>query len=725
MHRLAEHFASAGLSVIVVAPESPDSAPFDRTCDFNVVRYPVGAGRLRDLQAMRAAYVAALRRSNEVWTVASSWFPAGLVAATIPGGNRRRLAILAHGTEIAPNGNPLRRRLLRTVLGAADVVIANSRYTAALIAEAGFRDPVEVVPCGVDVAEDAVRPRNRATQPTILAVGRLVERKGFDRLIESTVELTRTRPDVVLEIVGTGPYRSKLDELVARYDAVAHVRFLGAIDDDALHAAYARAWCFALPVRRVRDDVEGFGIVYLEAAVAGLPSVGGMDSGATDAIVDGTTGLLVDGHDTGAIVAALESLLRDPVGAERMGAAARARAIGEFSWARNASRIRSLLEPSSDEGRVKVAFIDQTGDTVGGAQESLQLLLKNLPSTIDPTVFFFNDGPLAQRVRDFGLAVQIVEMPRSVSQSTRERPNVRAIVDMIPVVWRFSKQLRRFDVVHVNTVKAHVVGLVAAKLARVPIVVHLRDILEGRSRRLMRAIYRLSDGRIAISKAVARAYAVEPTAVVMNPVDLTSYGHLPPRNEARHVLGVPGDGPLVAIIGRINRWKGHDRFLEMAALVAKSSDAHFAIVGEARFRDMDFVDELKSSVVRLGLEERVTFVPWLAQPLFAYAAMDVHCNCSDAEPFGRTIVEAAAAGVPTVCFDTGGAIEAIVPGITGEAVPRDDIVGFARAVLSYLDDEKKYTAASAAAIAWSKEFGVANHVAHVSSVLTATARARK
>jgi len=721
VHRLAEQLALAGQPVTVVAPAHPGDAAFDTSCPFTVVRYAVGAGRIKDLRAMRAAYRCAVRVSSDRWTIASSWFPTGLVAATAGGTRKRSLAILAHGTEIAPNSNPLRRFLLRAVLGAADRVIANSAFTAALVAETGFRKHVDVVPCGVDVVN---RQRNPAATPTILSVGRLVERKGFDRLIEAVAQLAEYYPDLVLEIVGTGPYLAALHEIAEAKDVVQRIRFLGALTDDELTAAYARAWCFAMPVRRVRDDVEGFGIVYLEAGMAGLAAVGGVDSGASDAIVDGETGILVDGGDTAAVVTAIDSLLRDPIAAERIGAAARERALAEFSWSANAARIHALLELQTLP-RIKVAFLDQTGDTIGGAQESLLLLLKHLSSSIDATVFFFNDGILAQRVRDLGLNVRIVRMPATVTQSTRERPNPRAILDMIPVVWRLSRELAPFDVVHINTIKAHVVGLVSARLANVPSVVHLRDILEGRSRVLMQTAYRAARRRIAISQAVSRAYAVEPTAVVMNPLDLTLYEHLPTRKEARAALGVPEDRPLVAIIGRINRWKGHDRFLEIAAMVAASSRAHFAIIGEARFRDLDFVGELERAVVRLGLQDRVSFVPWQTDPLLAYAAMDVHCNCSDAEPFGRTIIEAAAAGVPTVCFDTGGAAEAIERGVTGFAVPHTDSEAFARAILSYLNDAERLTNARAAARAWSRRFSVAAHVREVITVLRAAAGPKK
>lgn len=175
--------------------------------------------------------------------------------------------------------------------------------------------------------------------PTILSVGRLVRRKGFDRVIEALPALRRFHRDVVYEIVGDGPDREYLIDLARSCGVADRVRFHGSINDDALRAAYERAWCFALPVRRDGYEVEGFGLVYLEAAVVGVPSIGGRGSGAEDAILHGKTGLVVDGTDGREIGDALELMLRDRDFALMLGDAARKRALGEFSWRQVAEKV--------------------------------------------------------------------------------------------------------------------------------------------------------------------------------------------------------------------------------------------------------------------------------------------------------------------------------------------------------------------------------------------------
>jgi phosphatidylinositol alpha-1,6-mannosyltransferase len=232
---------------------------------------------------------------------------------------------------------------MRFVFARADHVVANSTFVAERVRRMGLAQGPLVVWPGVD--ERPSEPAPSAT-PSVVFVGRLIPRKGVDRLIDACA-LVRDRR-LALWIVGDGPQRAALEALAFERGLAGRVRFLGAADDAARDRALAQAWCFAMPARAEGGDVEGFGIAYLEAAMAGLPSIGGRGSGADDAIVDGETGLLVDGTDVAAIAAAIERLIDDRAAAAAMGAAARARALRSFSWQANARAIaRHLALPAS------------------------------------------------------------------------------------------------------------------------------------------------------------------------------------------------------------------------------------------------------------------------------------------------------------------------------------------------------------------------------------------
>ena len=347
---------------------------------------------------------------------------------------------------------------------------------------------------------------------------------------------------------------------------------------------------------------------------------------------------------------------------------------------------------------MRVVFVGQRGSDAGGAERSLQLLLSNLPARVERTVLLFEDGSYAQELRRRGFVVEIVRLRSDVMSVRRENLRPRAVVEALEMLRNLIATFRRLspDLIYTNTVKAHVLGAVAGRLAGYRVVSHYRDILEGGARILVRTIGLLCARQsIAISMAVQKAIDLPTTIVVPNPLDLSQYEALPSSIDARSALNLPQDVPLVALIGRINRWKGHDRFLRIAKMVVRQSDAHFVIVGKPVFRDADFAGELRRLAESLAITDRVHYVPWLDDPRVAYSAIDVNCNTSRGEPFGRTIIEAAACGVPTVAFDEGGAPEAIENGVSGYIVPMNDEAAFARAILDLIRIDRSTTAAAA------------------------------
>jgi phosphatidylinositol alpha-1,6-mannosyltransferase len=181
-------------------------------------------------------------------------------------------------------------------------------------------------------------------QPVILCVSRLVARKGQDVLIRG-MEFVRTlAPDAVLLIAGDGAHRPTLEGLAAEAPP-GSVVFAGEVSDDELPAHYAAGDVFAMPCRSRFGglEVEGFGIVFLEAAAAGKASVAGRSGGAGEAVADEETGLLVEGNEPKAVALAVAQLLTDPARSRAMGAAGRQRVEREFTWSRRAVELGDIL----------------------------------------------------------------------------------------------------------------------------------------------------------------------------------------------------------------------------------------------------------------------------------------------------------------------------------------------------------------------------------------------
>jgi len=250
---------------------------------------------------------------------------------------------------------PVARQALRRIGRETDVLTVVSRYTRARVAAAfGPAAALEHLPPGVDAEAFRPDPEARAelrrryrlgNAPVVACVSRLVARKGQDALVRA-LPLVRARvPGARLLLVGDGPYGPRLRRVAAEVGVAEDVVFTGAVPAGELAAHHAVGDVFALPCRTRGGglDVEGLGIVLLEAAACGLPVVAGKSGGAPETVQEGRTGHVVDGRDITAIAAALSGLLADPARAQAMGAAGRAWMQREWSFATLVRRLRQLL----------------------------------------------------------------------------------------------------------------------------------------------------------------------------------------------------------------------------------------------------------------------------------------------------------------------------------------------------------------------------------------------
>jgi phosphatidylinositol alpha-1,6-mannosyltransferase len=290
--------------------------------------------------------------------------PHGLVhcGRGLPEGLSARLARMAggaayvcwtHGEELgfASTSREL-TTLMRRVLADARVVIANSSNSKRLLVDRWDLPDrnVHVVHPGVDTerfhpGEPAADLRERFAAPgdvVFLSVGRLQRRKGHDTVIAALAQVRQVLPQVRYVIVGDGPERNALQEQ-AREAGVADItHFVGAVPEADLPRWYRVGDVFVLPNRADGVDFEGFGIVFLEAAAAALPVVGGRSGGVPETMIERETGRLVDGLDAGELAAVLSELARSPEQRAKLGEAGRERAVRDFSWARAAAQVADL-----------------------------------------------------------------------------------------------------------------------------------------------------------------------------------------------------------------------------------------------------------------------------------------------------------------------------------------------------------------------------------------------
>jgi glycosyltransferase involved in cell wall biosynthesis len=371
---------------------------------------------------------------------------------------------------------------------------------------------------------------------------------------------------------------------------------------------------------------------------------------------------------------------------------------------------------------MKLAIIDQTGDIAGGAQESLELFLRHVPSDVEPTVIFFKEGAFAARIRSLGIATHYVAIDDELQNVKRERLSLKLLSKLPRTIAALRATLRTLgpDVVYTNGVKAHMLGSISSRSLGIPCVAHHRDILTGPARlALLMTIAISTQARIATSRNVARCYPLPKTFVVDNPVDIESYRNLPSKSEARAMFALSADEPIAAVIGRINRWKGLDRFLRAIATVNESVRLRALIVGSPVFRDAELLPELHALCAKLEIAHLVTFLGWVEDTRAVYAAVDINVNASHREPFGRTIIEAAASGIPSICFDDSGVSETMVSGTTGLVLDSADKGALAQALTSYAIDPEARRASGEAARVWSQRFDARRHADRISAILRA------
>lgn len=353
LHALATRLPAHDL--VVYAPSWRSHPEFDADQPFPVVRHPGTLMLPTPGVAKRAREIIRAEGCDSVWFGAAA--PLALLAPWLRDAGVRRIVASTHGHEVGWSMLPGARQALRRIGSTCDVITFVSRYTRSRFASAfGPMAALEHLPSGVDteqfrpdpLARKEIRDRYElGDRPVVVCVSRLWPRKGQDMLIRALPRIRERVPEAALLLVGGGPYEGRLQALAEQLGVAKDVVLTGRVPWDELPAHYVAGDVFAMPCRTHGRglDVEGLGIVYLEASASGLPVVAGRSGGAPETVLEGETGHVVDGRELDAIVEAVGDLLADPERAALMGEAGRRWVSDHWRWDRIAHRLSGLLAP--------------------------------------------------------------------------------------------------------------------------------------------------------------------------------------------------------------------------------------------------------------------------------------------------------------------------------------------------------------------------------------------
>lgn len=381
-------------------------------------------------------------------------------------------------------------------------------------------------------------------------------------------------------------------------------------------------------------------------------------------------------------------------------------------------------------GFVKVLFVNHTG-TVGGAEHSLVTLLAHLPPCVSATAAS-PAGPLHDALRDRG--VPVVEI-RGTEGSLRIHPLLtpKSLADMAATGAQVTRIVRRLqiDLVHANSLRSGLFLALFPRSRRLPVVTHVRDVLPrtAASRLSVRAVASRSSLLLANSDYTARALRrdrVTPSIrVVWNPVDLTRFDpRRLSRAEARGRLSLSSDDLVLAVVAQITPWKGQDDAVRALALVRRQHPrALLLLVGSAKFAarstrydNVGFLASLEQIAQSLGLSGAVRFLGERQDVPEILRAVDVLLLPSWEEPFGRSVIEGMAMGLPVLATEVGGPAEIIREGVDGMLLPPRNPGRWAAAVSTLLGDpELRRRLGAEAQHSARRRFGIDSHVERVVS----------
>ncbi|WP_174420543.1 glycosyltransferase family 4 protein [Burkholderia diffusa] len=616
---------------------------------------------------------------------------------------------------------------------AVDGFVANSAFIARRIKKVYHRDAAVIFP-PVDVDGFSL---NAVKDDFYLTASRMVPYKKIDLIVEA---FSKT-PERKLVVIGDGPEMQKI-----RAKAGPNVEIMGYQPFAVLHDRMRRAKAFVFAAE------EDFGISVVEAQACGTPVIAYGKGGALETVLDpqsgaNPTGLFFDEQTPHAIVAAVDDFERAPQRFTPNACRANAERFSADTFRRRfLDYVETALPGSTAQRGTAVApmpaargpatlVLDQSG-VLGGAELSLLEIMKHMRANAD--VLLFDDGPFRAALDEIGARVDVVDQGALAGVRKQGGVSVGALKQLVRLVRDVARRARRAEVIYANTQRAMVVAALAGRLARKPVVWHLRDIVSTDhfgSKQLLAIKYcaRLGVTRvIANSDASAQAFRTltgftpQHVDVVFNGISAEPFDALEGVSQAalRARLGLPQDAWLVGSFSRLARWKGQHLLLEAAA---QHPDMHVVLVGAPLFGEDEYAAQLHEYVARHGMDARVHFLGFQRDVAACMTAVDVVAHTSiTPEPFGRVIVEGMLARRPVVAARAGGVVEIIEDGDNGLLCEPGDATALANALDTLKRDgalrERLVASGRATAV---RRFGTEIYVERVEKILADTAKAAK
>jgi glycosyltransferase involved in cell wall biosynthesis len=347
--------------------------------------------------------------------------------------------------------------------------------------------------------------------------------------------------------------------------------------------------------------------------------------------------------------------------------------------------------------RLRVLEVSDSRQVWGAELATMALAAPLAQRGIDLTLGSPPGGDLEEHWRRRGLRFVALDLPDRLGlrgADGQRRPGPRQLAQEAAATARavriVARAARAFDLVRSDSLWSHLDCAVAGRLARRPVVLELHDLVRpGMGRRMLTAAVRLSHGAVAISQAVADCVGPAGAArvrIVAPAVDLARFEPGPVRGEIRRHLTSDVDAALVGIVGRIDPEKGVDVLVRaMAMLGGQAASAHLVVVGSGGLAPEGYTEQVRTEAERL-LGDRVRFVGRTSDVPGTLRALDVLVNASVAEPFGLSVLEAQASGVPVIGTRAGGIPDFVTDGDNGLLVPSGDADSLAKALDRLLTD---------------------------------------